>query len=72
MASTIGSASRIRHCIRRFNVLMQRVRQQKVRIAHVPDPQNPADYLTKFIDRTKVEWSTAYATNAKNAVPAHR
>ena len=48
---------------------MQRVRQGRVKIAYVPDPQNPADYLTKFLDKEKVRSSNAYATNSRNAVP---
>ena len=40
-----------------------------MRIGYVADPQNPADYLTKFLDREKVKWSDAYATNSRNAVP---
>ena len=31
-------------------------------VGHVPDPQNPADYLTKFVGKAKVELSNEYAT----------
>jgi hypothetical protein len=69
VSSGAGSASRLKHCMRRFETVKQRVAQGKVVLAHVPDPQNPADYLTKFVGREKVRWSNEFATNARNAVP---
>ena len=69
VAAGIGNTQRARHCLRSFHILMQRVQRRSVRIGYVPDPQNPADYLTKFLDREKVRWSDAYATNIRNAVP---
>ena len=69
VAAGIGNTQRARHCLRSFHILMQRVQRRSVRIGYVPDPQNPADYLTKFLDREKVRWSDAYATNTRNAVP---
>lgn len=51
---------------------MQRVQRQQVRIGFVPDPMNPADYLTKFIDKRKVRDSDDYATNRRNAVTPTR
>ena len=52
--------------------MMQRVQTKLVRIGFVPDPLNPADFLTKFIDKKKVEHSNEYATNARNAVTPQR
>jgi hypothetical protein len=34
----------------------------------VPDTENPADFLTKWVDRVKFEKSIEYATNASQAV----
>ena len=72
VASGIGNASRMRHCLRRYNVLMQRVQRKQVQVGFVPDPMNPSDYLTKFIDKRKVDASDDYATNRKNAVTPKR
>ena len=72
VASGVGNASRMRHCLRRYNVLMQRVQRKQVQIGFVPDPLNPSDYLTKFIDKRKVDQSDDYATNRKNAVTPKR
>ena len=51
---------------------MQRVQLKMARIGFVPDPLNPADFLTKFIDKKKVDYSNEYATNARNAVQPRR
>ena len=37
---------------------------------HVPDTENPADFLTKWVSHAKFEASNAYATNGVNAVDA--
>jgi hypothetical protein len=34
----------------------------------VPDPENPADFLTKWVDKIKFERSIEYATNGSEAV----
>ena len=67
-----GKAARMRHCLRRYGVLQQRVARGHVIVGHVPDPQNPADYLTKFVGKAKVELSNEYATNSRNAAPPKR
>ena len=51
---------------------MQRVQRKQVQVGFVPDPMNPSDYLTKFIDKRKVDASDDYATNRKNAVTPKR
>ena len=39
-------------------------------LEHTDPPENPADFLTKFVDATKRKRSIEYATNARNAVRA--
>jgi hypothetical protein len=34
----------------------------------VPDPENPADFLTKFISAKKLEASLVFLTNSNNSV----
>lgn len=41
-----------------------------VKTRFVADTENPSDFLTKFLDRIKLEASLEYATNSKNAVNA--
>ena len=37
----------------------------EVTLRYIPDPQMPADFLTKWLDATKTEKSIAYATNSR-------
>ena len=37
---------------------------------HVDDGNNPADFLTKWLERQKLDESVAYASNSANAVTA--
>ena len=36
-----------------------------VTLRYIPDPQMPADFLTKWIPATKLELSLQYATNSR-------
>ena len=42
-----GSAARSRHFLRRYYTFLQRVKLGEVTLKHVPDEENPADFLTK-------------------------
>ena len=68
IASGRALPSRSRHCLRRYTSFLQRVRRGDVEIGHVPDPQNPSDYLTKWVSKEKTAMSVAFATNGSNAV----
>ena len=37
---------------------------------HVPDAGMPADFLTKWLPKRKLEASIARASNSRNALPA--
>ena len=50
--------------------LMQRVAAGDVVIGHVVDPENPADFLTKFVDKKKRGKAMRYLTNSDNRVRA--
>ena len=66
IASTSSCPSRSKHFLRRYEVLMQRVRDQEVTLKHVPDVNMPADFLTKWIPLAKLDQSVIYATGAHN------
>ena len=69
VASNTGSANRLRHALRRYFTLIQRVRSGTVSIGHVPDTENPADFLTKWVpNHAKYLASREYATNARHRV----
>ena len=64
LSSGEGAPTRMKHCIRRFKVFVQRVASGECTLIHVPDTQNPADYLTKFVDEKKYRASDEWATGA--------
>jgi hypothetical protein len=59
---------RSKHCVRRYLSFLQRVKSGVVVLYHVRDENNPADFLTKWVQRGKMDMSMAYATNSKNRV----
>ena len=50
------------------HLIKQRIRSGEVALVHVPDPQMPADFLTKWIPRAKLEQSLRYACNSHGAL----
>ena len=52
--------------IRMYLELQEATATGTVRLVFVPDKENPADYLTKWIHGRKFADSNGYATNAKN------
>ena len=55
---------RCRHALRRYQIIQERVKSGKVTISHVPDVENPADFLTKWVKKDKLRQSIDYFTNA--------
>ena len=68
VASGSGSSTRLKHCMRRYHAFLQRVRRGEVEVGHVPDVENPSDFLTKWVGKDKFKRSLAFATNAANRV----
>jgi hypothetical protein len=68
IAMETGTPSRLKHALRRYQVLQSRVRDGIITMGHVPDADNPADFLTKFVSAKKLEKSVAYLTNSANVV----
>ena len=56
------SAARSLYFLIRLACLHQRVSDGELRIAHIPDPQNPSDFLTKFVPTAKTNTSVQYAS----------
>ena len=44
----------------------------KVRIGHVPDAENPADFLTKWVSKAKLTKSYHYIANMKTLKLYHK
>jgi len=69
VATRLGSAANSRHMLRRYVVLAERLERGFVRLVHVPDEENPADFLTKWLPARKLRASVRYATNHGKRVP---
>jgi hypothetical protein len=72
IAADATSASRARHFLRRYLVLQQRIATGEVQVYKIDDPNMPADFLTKWLDATKLNMSIEYATNQRAAVSARQ
>ena len=69
MATRHASANKVRHALRRWRVLTDRLKAKEIKLITLPGVNMPADFMTRNTDRKKVNASVAYATNAANAVP---
>ena len=63
VANDPKSAGRLRHAMRRFAVLQERVKEGKVKVVFVPDAQNASDFMTKWVPASKLKASVAYTSN---------
>jgi len=59
-----GTPNRSRHLLRRYYTLMQRIQSRRLNVVHVPDSENPSDFLTKWVVARKLRQSLAYVTGA--------
>jgi hypothetical protein len=69
VANNIKSATRLKHALRRYAVLQQRVAEGQVKLDHIKDSDNMSDFLTKWTPRAKYERSVRY-TSGEAAVRA--
>ena len=63
-----GAAHRLKHALRRWETLLERVDGGLVELLHVPDKCMPADFLTKWTSNKKVRESIDYLINVKHKV----
>ena len=52
-----------RHFLRMYTILQQRIRNEDIAVGHIPDKENAADFLTKWVDKSKFKRSNFYLTN---------
>ena len=69
IATRHTSANRARHALRRWRVLMERIRERELIFMTVPGLQQPADFMTKLTSGNTINVWVNYITNARNAVP---
>ena len=63
VANDPNAAVRLKHALRRYATLQGHVAAGEVKIVHVPDKFNAADFLTKWVSAKKVKESVAYTSN---------
>ena len=69
VAQNAQSSARSRYYLIRSTCLHQRVADGSISVAHIPDAENPSDFLTKSIPSDKTEASIRYALGRH---PAYR
>ena len=62
MANNSLSASRCKHLLLRYEMLKARISAGEIAVVHVPDAENPSDFLTKWIPKAKLLKSIAYVS----------
>ena len=58
----VGSSTRSRHFLVRYEAVMHREAQGIVAVQHVPDEHMPADFLTKWVPAAKLRRCLSYVT----------
>jgi hypothetical protein len=71
VARNANSAVASRHFLIRSTCLHQRITDAELTVGHVVDPENPSDFLTKFIDDKKTTASIAYAAGSAHPTLAN-
>ena len=61
VSTNSGSSSHSRHLLIRYEGLKRRAEAGIIDVYYVPDPQNPSDFLTKWVPANKLETSLKYA-----------
>jgi hypothetical protein len=59
------AVGRLRHAMRRWAIVTARCQTRETRLAHVTDPWNWVDFMTKWVDQAKVERSLFYLYNVR-------
>ena len=63
VANNAGSAGHSKHDLRRYTILQDSIREETVNVGHIPESENPSDFLTKWLSRAKFKRSLVYVTN---------
>ena len=72
VATRHASANKVRHALRRWRVLSERLESRECKLVTLPGVNTPADFMTRKTGRKKVNASVDFATNARNTVPSRK
>ena len=59
-----STPTRSMHFLRRYHTIISRIKSGDVILRHIPDDKMPADFLTKWINSSKLNRSINYATGS--------
>ena len=62
-----GTVSRAKHLLHRYIVMQEQVKAGEIALAKIDDNENPSDYLSKWVNKHKMQRSDAYAINPSAA-----
>ena len=64
-----AAATRSKHTLRRWTNALPRMEDKQIYLVKVDTDNMPADFLTKFLGKVKLQKSLTRATNSKFALP---
>ena len=59
----VATPGKSRYCLRVWAIIQARVQAGECCIGHIPDADNPSDFLSKWVSRDKASQSLRYVTN---------
>ena len=65
VVNSAGSSARSRHFLRMYTIMQQRIACDSIAVGHIADAENPADFLTKWVDKAKFRRTNAYITGSR-------
>jgi len=65
IASGQATVCNAKHALRRWAILVERVREREIRLGHVSDKANVVDFGTKWVEEAKLEMSLAHLTGSR-------
>ena len=74
VAMNAGSAANSRHLLVVYDALQTRIALDQIQCAHVRDPENPSDFLSKpasMLSAEKFEASVGYASGVRYRLQTH-
>ena len=64
VANDAASAKKARHFLNQYHMLQRRIQMGDIAVVKIPTALMPADFLTKWLPKKKVDLSVRYATNS--------
>ena len=69
VAMNTGAARGSKHFLRRYRNVQRRIEEGEAAVLKVDDANQPADFLTKWIGKAKLDASAEFAENSRARLP---